>query len=165
MRFATRDARHSIVWRKRPASAGIERSAVRIARPKRAIRFRNSNFMRKIAARAKAGIDDALCLQRSERRRIILHVLGLTPHWLFPIETQPMQRVLNGGDMLWPAALGVDILDAQQETPMMLERKFCIQNRRQRMAAMQRAVRARRKAKDGRARRAIGKRQFHGAQT
>ena len=77
-----------------------------------------------------------------------------------------MKILINRRNMLWSAALGVDILDAQEKATLMPPSEFRVQQSRQRVPAMQRPIRARRKAKHRRTGLVvIRKRQMHGAQT
>lgn len=77
-----------------------------------------------------------------------------------------MKIIIDRGDMLWPTALDVDILDPQEKATLMPPRKFRVQQSRQCVPTMEQPIRAWRKAEHWRAGVVIiGKRQTHGAQT
>jgi hypothetical protein len=76
-------------------------------------------------------------------------MLGLAAHWFFPGKAEPSEVIINRVFEFAPAAGGVDILDAQQETTARLAREVRIQHRRKGVTEMQVTVRRRRKAENG----------------
>ena len=78
-------------------------------------------------------------------------MLGLPPHRLLPGDAEPGEVLVDRRLVFRPAARRVDVLDAQQQPPAGGARHLDIEQRRQRMAEMQIAVRARREAENGRA--------------
>ena len=81
--------------------------------------------------------------------RVVVEMLALAPHRLFPGDAEPRQVLVDRLLVFRPAARGVDILDAQQEPAAGRARHVEIEQRGERMAEMQIAVRARREAEDG----------------
>ena len=75
---------------------------------------------------------------------------ALAPHRLLPGDAEPGQVVVDRLLVVRPAARRVDVLDAQQEPPAGRARHVEIDQRGQRMAEMQMAVRARRETEHGR---------------
>src|SRR3979409_994508 len=75
---------------------------------------------------------------------------GLPPDRSFPGEAEPGEVLIDRGLEFRPATGQVDILDPQQKSPAARARQIEIQQRRIGVAEMQIAVRARRKAEDGR---------------
>ena len=166
MRFTCRDPRLLFWHRYRAAHTVIKRRAIRIARPQSAAGRSIGHLGCDRTACAETGIKHALALESIKGARIIFHVLGLLPYRPVPIKTQPCEAVLNRSDMLFAAALGVDIFNPQQKAPAMPPRKFSIQECRQSVPTMQRPVRARRKPKNWRTALVVtGEWQTHGAQT
>jgi hypothetical protein len=74
-------------------------------------------------------------------------MLGLPPQRCFPLNAEPGEVFKDRGLEFRPAAPGVDILDAQQQSPAALPRQIEILERRIGMSEMEQAVRARRKTK------------------
>ena len=70
-------------------------------------------------------------------------MLRLPPHRLFPRDAEPGEVLVDRRLVFRPAARRVDVLDAQQQPPAGGARHVEIEQRRQRMAEMQIAVRAR----------------------
>jgi hypothetical protein len=128
--------------------AGIERRAIRIARP-RGLRFPFRDQARDLGAAFKAGIDEPHGVELGERGAVIAIVLGLPPHRLFPGDAEPGQVLVNCRLEFGPAARRVDVLDAQQQPPARRLRPLGIEQGRQRMAEMQIAVGRRREAENG----------------
>ena len=87
---------------------------------------------------------------RSERRLIVGQVIGLAAHRPVPVEAEPAEIVQDRRLELGPAAGRVDILDAQQE-PAGIHRPRPVppDQRRMRVAQMQKAGRAGRESRDG----------------
>ena len=84
-----------------------------------------------------------------ERGAVVVEMLGLPPHRLLPFEAEPGEVFVDRRLELRPAARRVDVLDAQQQPAAGRARHVEVQQRRQRMAEMQMAVRARREAENG----------------
>jgi len=102
-----------------------------------------------ITARTKAGINQPPRLQPFKGIAIHRHMLRLPPHGLFIGYPKPCKRILNGYNMLRATSRRIDILDAQQQTPAKPLGAGLIEPSRKRVAAMERAIRARRKAQYG----------------
>src|SRR5499427_3342103 len=102
---------------------------------------------RDLAAALEARIDKSL--KPRERRAVIVEMRALAAHGLLPCDAEPRQVFIDRRFVLRPAARRVDILDAQQEPAAGRARHLEIDERRERMADMQIAVRARREAEDG----------------
>ena len=84
-----------------------------------------------------------------QRRAIVVEMLGLPPHRLLPVDAEPGEVLVDRRLELRPAARRVDVLDAQQQAPARRPRHVEIEQRREGVAEMQIAVRARRKAENG----------------
>jgi hypothetical protein len=135
--------------RKQLGRTGIEWCAVGIARPsggRLALRHQRGH----LGAALETRIDQALGCEFFERRVIIREMPGLPPHRRLPREAEPAEILINRGLEFRLAPDGVDILDAQQQSAAGAARAIEIQQRRIGMAEMKIAVRARRKAEDGR---------------
>jgi hypothetical protein len=128
--------------------ARIKRRAVRIARP-RGICLACRNHSGDLGAALEAWIDQAHAFERGQRGAISVEMVGLPLHRLFPLKAEPGQVLVDRRLVLGSAARSVDILDAQQQPAARSPRHVGIQQRRQRMAEMQVAVRRRGKAENG----------------
>jgi hypothetical protein len=85
----------------------------------------------------------------AESGTIIAEMLGLPPHRLLPGNAEPLEILVDRRFKFRPATRRVDILDAQKETPIRRTRHVEVEERRERVAEMQVAVRARCKAENG----------------
>ena len=137
----------------RPASsdfgvARIDRRPVRIARP-RAGALALGHQRRNLGAAFEARIQQSLRLEPRQRGAIVVEMLALPPHRLLPCDAEPGEILEDRLLVFRPAAGLVDVLDAQQQAPARRPRHVEIQQRGQRMADMQIAVRGRRKAENG----------------
>ena len=104
---------------------------------------------RDLGAAFEARKGQAPGLERGKRRAVVVEMLGLPPDRLFPCEPEPGEILVDRRLEFRPAARRVDILDAQQQAPAGRPRHVEVEERRQRMAEMQIAVRARREAENG----------------
>jgi hypothetical protein len=94
------------------------------------------------------GIDQLLGYQQVEDRLVLRKMLGLPARRLLPVDAQPGKVVIDALLVFRRAALEIDVLDPQQETPVRARRPFAVENGRQRMAEMQLPIGARREAED-----------------
>src|SRR5216683_674953 len=76
-------------------------------------------------------------------------MLGLPAHRLLPLQIEPGEVLIDRGLVFRPAARGVDVLDPQQQSAGRYPCPVGVEQRRQRMAEMQIAVRRRREAENG----------------
>ena len=143
-----RHARRALVGAQRFGGAGIERRAVRIARPRR-LRLALGDQPRDLGAALEARIDEALRVELRERLAVGVEMPGLAPHRLFPGDAEPGEVFQDRRLVFGPAARRVDILDAQQQAPARRARHLGVEQRRERVAEMQVAVRRRREAENG----------------
>ena len=141
MRLAPRDPGGAFVRRQRAAGAGIER-AIGAVRGVQA----GGQLAGNVAARAKAGIDDA---QRFQPRQC--GVIGRQPRRLdqqpVPADAEPAQVIVNALGERRPAAGDVGILDPQQEGAAAFPRQIMGEQGGVTMADMQPPGRAGRKAR------------------
>ena len=95
----------------------IVRRTVGIARPQVAPRLSLVDTRPDLAARQKGGIDEAPVAKRSQRRCIIVEMVGLPAHGRFPCKAEPVEclvdALLEGGRT---AGL-VDIFDPSKSRP------------------------------------------------
>lgn len=122
------------------ARAGVNRRTIGIARPW-GINLPRCNRSGNIAARTPARIDQAALPQCFEASRIIRKMLRLTPHRLFPAQSQPIQILCDAVDKRLARPAGINILDAQKETPAISLRRVEIQKGRKRVAEMKMPIR------------------------
>src|SRR4051794_37215559 len=108
-----------------------------------------SDIARDFAAALEARIDQPLALEFRERLAVGIEVLRLPPRWLFPRDPEPREILIDRLLELRPAAARIDILDAQQESSAKRARHLEIDQRRERVAKMQIAIRARCETEDG----------------
>src|SRR5262245_64605653 len=97
---------------------------------------------RDLAAALEARIEESI--EPREHRAIVVEMRALATHRLLPGDAEPRQVFIDRGFVLRPAARRVDVLDAQQEPAAGRARPLEIDERGERMADMQIAVRARR---------------------
>jgi hypothetical protein len=76
-------------------------------------------------------------------------MIGLPAHRRFPLKTQPGQVFIDRRLELGPAARGVDVLDAQDEAPAYVARRFRRCQGGQGVAAVQPAAGRRRETGGG----------------
>jgi hypothetical protein len=131
-----------------PPRARIKRNTVRIARPAFAD-VAIAHHTRDLGPALEAREGQALRCQFSERRTVVIEVLGLPPHRQFPFDSEPRQVLDDRSLELRAATRRVDVLHAQQQPAAGRPRHVEVPQRRQRMAEMQMAVRARREAEYG----------------
>src|SRR6516164_8410157 len=141
-----RHAPPALGGRERTRVAGVERRAVGIARPGR-MHLALGDEARDLAAALEARIEESI--EPRERRAIVVEMRALAAHGLLPSDAEPRQVFIDRGFVLRPAARRVDVLDAQQEPAAGRARHLEIDERGERMADMQVAVRARSEAEDG----------------
>ncbi len=75
-------------------------------------------------------------------------MLRLAPHRPFPVKVQPGEVAIDRRLEFGPRPGGIDVFDAQEEAPAAGRSKVMVEDRRQRMTEMQKAIRARRKSED-----------------
>ena len=97
-----------------------------------------------LRAGADAGVAEALRGQPVERRRVEREPRRLEDRGLVPAQPQPAQILDDSGDMLGPAAAGIDILDAQQVAPALRPDEVMRAHRREGVAEVETPGRARR---------------------
>src|SRR5262249_29909840 len=70
-----------------------------------------------LQVRARAGAEEreALRIEHAERLAVHLPTLALFEHRAVPAQAEPLEVLVDGVDVLGPAAIGVEVLDAQQE--------------------------------------------------
>lgn len=132
-----------------PVLRGVERRAIRIARPGFAGRLRRMHTRLHLAAGQEGGIDQPLVFQPAQRRMVVVKMFGLAAHRFFPGKTDPGEI---GKDLVLEfrtAARLVDVLDPQEKAPLCVQRHLLIDERGERMPEMQEAVGAWGKAEDG----------------
>src|SRR5215467_4024496 len=132
--------------RQRARVAGVERRALGIARPGR-MPLALGDEARDLDAALEARIEESI--EPREHRAIVVKMRALTAHRLLPGDAEPRQVFIDRRFVLRPAARRVDVLDAQQEPATGRARHLEIDERGERMAEMQMAIRARREAEDG----------------
>src|SRR5262249_2411913 len=98
--------------RKRTRIAGIERRAVRVARPRR-MPLPLSDKACDLAAGLEAGIDKAI--EPRQCSAVVVEMRALAPHRLLPLDAEPRQVFIDRLLVFPTAARHVDVLDAQQE--------------------------------------------------
>src|SRR5262249_5233292 len=126
----------------------VERGTVRIARPA-PLHFTLGHQPRDLGPALEGGINEPGRLQLRDRRRVGREMLRLAPHRLLPDDPQqPCQILVDRRLELGPATGPVDVLDAQQESSADGTRHVEVDERRERMAEMEIAVRARREAEN-----------------
>ncbi len=118
----------------------IERRSVRIARPCPAFRFEGTDNGPGFATAEKGGIGKIRLDQPVQRHPVIIEMLRLSPHWLFPREFQPAEIIIDRLFQLRRAARLVYILYTQQKAAAIVQRHVMVQECGKRMAEMQRAV-------------------------
>ncbi len=141
------DAVFALGARKTFRGSGIERGAVRIARP-RFFGLALGDQAGNLGAALEARVDQILCFEPRERLPIERKMFGLAPHLCVPAHAEPSEILEDRCLEFRPAARLVDVLDAQQEASAARPRHVVIDQRRVRMPEMQISVRARRKAED-----------------
>ena len=132
-------------------AGGVERRAVRVARPGRIGRRPGD-----LGAAEEGRIDQPHAGQLRQCGGVVVHVLGLAAHGRLPCQAEPAQVVVYRRLVFRPAAGAVDVLDAQQEAAPGGAAAVEIGQRREGVAEMQRAVRRRREAENGLRGRASG---------
>ena len=90
-------------------------------------------------ARAEAGIEQALFVERLQRRRVVGEMLGLPAHRFLEREPEPAEIVLDRLFVFGAASANVDVLDPQQEPATALLRRAMRRERRERVAQMQKS--------------------------
>ena len=75
------------------------------------------DFRLYILARAETGIEQAAGGKFGERGTVIVHVIGLTAHRLFPFNPQPCEVFVYALLKFRAATAQIDILNAQNEFP------------------------------------------------
>ena len=101
-----------------------------------------------LGAREEGGIDEAAGFEVFEHRPIFGNMVGLAAHRLLPVQPEPAQVFVDLCLVFGPAAGGIDILDAEQEAAAGLAGHVVVQHRRERVAEMELAVRARGEAEN-----------------
>ena len=96
---------------------------------------------RYFATALEARIDQVEIFELRQCLAIVVEMVGLPPHRLGPCDSQPREVFIDRLLELRLAAGRVDVLDAQQEFSTRLARHFKVEQRRQRMAEMQVAIR------------------------
>src|SRR5690606_3382898 len=111
----------------------------RICRPVGAVRGRIAagDFGGNFLPRTEAGIDQIAVRKLRKERRIVIEMLTLAAHRLFPFEPQPGQILKDPGLKFRPASGHVDILDPKQEMAAALTRRAKGRGRRVNMPKMQ----------------------------
>ena len=102
--------------RQAPACSGIERRAVRVARPRPpGLPLEPRDGRRDAPARAEAGIEEPPRRKPGGGRPVVVEMLRLAPHRPLPGQAEPGEVLVEGPLELGAAARDVDILDPQQE--------------------------------------------------
>src|SRR5262249_9199422 len=101
-------------------------------------------------------IDQALRFEPRQCRAVLFEMLALAAHRRLPYEAEPGEILEDRRLEFGAAARAVDILDAQQQAATRRPRHLEIGEGGQRVAEMQKAVRARCEAKDRRRHRRYG---------
>ncbi len=147
--LAGRDPPRGLAGLELATGAGIDRGAVRIARPfLAACLFERGDGAADFRSRAEARVDEALPTEFVEMRAVKLAMLRLAAHRALPRQPEPFEVLEDRRLEFRPAARRVDILDAQQNSAAASSRRVTVDERRERVAKMQIAVRARRETKD-----------------
>ena len=102
-----------------------------------------------LSAGQVTGIEQACALEDFGSHPVVVEVLRLVQDRLFPLQPKPGQILEDGLDIVGSGAVDVDVLDPKQKTPAKTARHLEPGQRRQRVAEVQLAVRARRKAEHG----------------
>lgn len=150
-RLIARNPPGDLLLREMLVQAGIERGAVGIARFGRAPRG-----FADFGAGGEAGIEQPQLEKRVRGGLVCREMLALAQDGLFPAETEPGEILEDPGDMHFAGAREVDVLDAHEKAPAEALGHVEVQQRRKRMAKVQRTVRTWREAEDGPRRTARG---------
>ena len=94
------------------AGAGIDRGLPRSI----ASGVRGAGRGGDVLAAAEAGIEDAQRFQPGQSGAVVVEMVGLAAHRLFPLEAEPGEVVGDVGFEFGAAAGAIDILDAEQES-------------------------------------------------
>ena len=111
---------------------------------------------RNLAAALETRIDQPRRLEPRQPRAVVVEMRALAPDRLLPGDAEPFEIFVDRLLVFRPAAHGVDVLDAQEEAPARRAGHLDIDERGERMAEMQIAVRARRESEGRRCHRTTG---------
>jgi hypothetical protein len=81
-----------------------------------------ADVVQDLATGLEAAVDQAIASQPLQRGGVVGQVFRLAPDRGLPIEPEPGQVFVDRGLERGPAALGVDILDPENEAPAELAR-------------------------------------------
>ena len=146
--LASCDARLAIWFLDLPRRARIDRNAIGIARPALAD-VTVGHQMRELGAALEAREGHAHGFKLVQRGAVAVEMLGLPPHRVLPVQPEPRQILIDRRLELGPASRRVDVLHAEQEPAAGPARHVEVHQRRERMAEMQVAVRARCETENG----------------
>ena len=128
---------------------GVARRPVGIARPRHPGFFLAGYPPRQLGTALETWIDQAERVEPLHRPAIVDEMPRLPPHRGFPCDPEPSEVLVDRRLEFRPAAVGVDVLDAQQKPSPSLTGQIEIQQGRISVAEMKITVRARRKTEDG----------------
>ena len=109
-----------------------------------------------LRAGAETGVDQPEPVEGGQRRRVVVHMLGLAPDSRLPAEAEPVEVFVDRRLEFGAAAAAIDILDPEQEFSAVRGVRVRVrEQRRVSVAEMQEPARARGEAGDGVARSAF----------
>ena len=149
MPVAARDSRRSFLRIEIALDRRIMRRPVRIVFPPPAVLLVFRHMRLDLGAGQEGRVDQPAPPETIKRRPMPGDMTGLPPHRLFPIETEPVEILVDLRLVFGAAAGRIDILDPEKEASTDVTRHVEIENRRQGMAEMELAIRARRESEDG----------------
>src|SRR5690606_37862678 len=122
---------------------------LRVLRPYGSLRLRVGNMRLNLAPAHEGRVDQTLIDKALQRRAIIVEMLRLLAHWLFPRKAEPGQVTIDAGFALRRAARRIDILDPQQKSRLLGLGHMVVEQGRIGMTQVKGPVGAWRKSKNG----------------